>query len=74
MKKAPIKLLNIGTLDNGVTRFQSQLLIGSDTADFIMEDNELKHWEHGDKGFQFYKTDIPYQIVTDVKEMARQEL
>ena len=69
-----IKLLNIGEIDGGTIRLQSQLLVGSDTADFILENNELKHWENGNKGFNFYKTDIPYEIFTDKKDMVRQRL
>lgn len=72
--KAPIKLFIAGKVESGVTRLQSQLLVGTDTADFVMEDGELKHWENGNKGFNFYETNIPHQIVTNIKEMERQEL
>ena len=72
--KAPIKLFVVGKLDNDTVRLQSQLLVGSDTADFVMEEGKLKHWENGNKGFNFYETDIPYVILNDIKEMERQEL
>jgi len=74
-KEAPIKLLHVGTSDSGVERYQSQLSVGTDSCDFIIENGELKIWNYGDGGgVGFHKIDIPYTIVNDVKEMARQEL
>jgi DNA helicase IV len=73
--KAPIKLLYAGTTSHGVDRYQSQLYVGRDTCDFIIEDGELKVYEwRSEGGYQFYKTDIPYTIVKDVKEMRTQQL
>lgn len=69
----PIKLLQISDSD-GVIRFQSQLLVGSDTADFIMDGNVLKHYSYGNRGFNFYETDIPYEIVKNKEDMSYQAL
>lgn len=75
-----IKLLDIGTIDSigenkvNVIRLQSQLMVGSDTADFILEDGVLKVYSYGDKGFNFYPYDLPYKIVTDKKEMLYQAI
>lgn len=71
---ATIKLLNIGTVLDGVIRLQSQLQVGTDTAGYILENGVLKSWGNGDKGFNFYPTDISYEIVTDKKDMNRQAL
>ena len=69
-----IKLFKCGELSDGTVRLQSQLLVGSDSADFILENGKLKHYNRGINGFNFYETDIPYVIVEDKKEMIRQEL
>lgn len=73
--KAPIKLFYVGTSDSGVERYQSQLAVGTDSCDFIIENGELKNWNYGDGGgVGFHKIDIPYTIVKDVKEMRTQQL
>lgn len=69
-----IKLLNIGSLSDGTIRLQSQLLVGKDSADFIIQDGVLKCYGNGDKGFNFYEYKKPYTIVTDISEMRTQEL
>ena len=71
-----VKLYKIGTTDNGKTiRLQSQLYIGTNTADFILENNVLKVWSHRpNKGFGFHETTIPYIIVENIKEMQMQAL
>ena len=71
---AKIKLLNIGTVLESTIRLQSQLLVNTDTADFILEDGVLKCWENGDRGFNFYETKIPYEIVKDKESMRYQQL
>jgi len=51
-----IKLLNTGDVKiNGatVTRLQSQLYIGSDTADYTLEGGVLKNYGQGKNGFDF---------------------
>ena len=70
----PIKLLNIGTVLSGVIRLQSQLYVGTITADFTLENGILHHYEHGEKGFDFYPVDIPYIIVSNKSEMYCQQL
>ena len=69
-----IKLLNIGELPDGTIRLQSQLNVGSDIADFIMESGIVKCYGNGKKGFNFYEYKKPYTIVTDRAEMRTQEL
>lgn len=69
-----IKLLNIGRTKEGVIRLQSQLYLGSDLADFILENGVLKTWGNGIIGFDFYKIDIPYQVVSNKHEMQKQAL
>lgn len=69
-----IKLLKLDTMKSGIIRLQSQLLVGKNTADFILEDGILKNWSHGNKGFGFYVIDIPYEIIHNVKDMVSQEL
>lgn len=69
-----IKLLKIDELENGTQRFQSQLMVGKDSADFIMEDGIMKYWGYGDKGFNFYEYKEQYEIVESKKDMAVQEL
>jgi hypothetical protein len=60
-----IKLLNRGTID-GVTRLQSQLRIGKDTCDFILEDGILKNFGEGERGFNFYPCNLEYEIIDKV--------
>lgn len=69
-----IKLLKIDELAGGVHRFQSQILVGKDSADFIMEDGVMKCWSYGDKGFNFYEYKEQYEIVESKKDMTVQEL
>lgn len=70
-----IKLLKIGEVSNGVQRFQSQLLVGTDTADFIIDsDGIVKHWERGNLGFNFYEFKKQYEIVSSKNDMIKQEL
>ena len=70
-----IKLLKAGILSDGTQRFQSQLYVGKDTADFIMEtDGIMKCYGNGEKGFNFYPYDKPYQIVSNKSDMVRQVL
>lgn len=69
-----IKLLKIGELENGVQRFQSQLFVGTNTADFIMEDKIMKNWGSGDKGFNFYFYNGNYEIVSSKSDMFMQPL
>ena len=71
-----VKLYKKGTTDNGETiRLQSQLYVGTNTADFILENNVLKVWSHQpNKGFGFHETNIPYTIVENIKEMEKQPL
>ena len=71
-----VKLYKKGTTDNGETiRLQSQLYVGTNTADFILENNVLKVWSNQpNKGFDFHETNIPYTIVENIKEMEKQPL
>ncbi len=69
-----IKLLKIDEMKNGVVRLQSQLLVGTDTADFIIENGILKNYGNGEKGFGFYKFNDAYKIVETKEEMRYQEL
>jgi len=72
---AKIKLLNIGNGNGNTIRLQSQLSVGTDTADFILEDGVLKCWSYGVGGqVGFHETDIPYEIYEKKEEMRRQEL
>jgi hypothetical protein len=71
-----IKLLEVEGLDDGTRRFQSQLEVGKDFADFIMgTDNVMKTWGYsvgGNVGFHEYNK--PYEIVKDRAEMKYQQL
>ena len=70
-----IKLLKIGELKDGTQRFQSQLLVGKDTADFVMgTDDIMKCYGNGNKGFNFYAYTKPYEIVSNKSDMVRQTL
>jgi hypothetical protein len=68
-----IKLLQIGKTDNTI-RLQSQLLVGKDITDFILEDGILKNWCHRDGVLGFHKTDIKYEIVETKNDMMYQPL
>lgn len=70
---AKIKLLDIGEID-GVKRLQSQLLVGKDSADFILENGILKNWSYKNGGVGFHETSIEYEIVQNKSEMSKQLL
>lgn len=72
MKK--IKLLKIDELEDGTIRLQSQLWVGKNVANFIIKDGILKEYRYGDKGDNFYETQIPYEIVNSKSEMRYQPL
>lgn len=62
MKK--INLQKLDTLSDGTRRFQSQLRVGRDTADFIMgNDNIMKCYGYGKNGFDFYEYKKSYKII-----------
>ncbi len=70
-----IKLFEIGTMPDGVRRFQSQLSVGKSTADFIMEtDGVIKCYGKGNRGFDFYEYKEPYIIITQKQLMNFQTL
>lgn len=70
-----IKLLKAGTLSDGTQRFQSQLYVGKDTADFVMKtDGIMKYYSNGENGFNFYLYNKPYEIVSSKNDMFRQVL
>lgn len=69
-----IKLLKLDTVLNGVIRLQSQLLVGQNVADFVLEDGILKNYRHGKNGFDFYETDMEFEIVESREEIFTQTL
>lgn len=70
-----IKLLKLDDLGDGTQRFQSQLMVGRATADFIMRsDDVMRCYGHGDNGMDFYEYKEPYQIVSDKADMRTQQL
>ena len=70
-----IKLFKVNTLDNGVVRLQSQLLVGKDSYDFIIDDDGIcKCWGSGNKGFNFYPYAEPYKIIENIEEMRTQQI
>jgi len=69
----PTKLLEIKSIGK-TRRFQSQLYIGRSIADFVMEENIMKVYRQGKKGFDFYPYHGNYIIVKDIKEMKYQKL
>ena len=71
---AKIKLLKIGKLEDGTIRLQSQLYVGRDSADFIIENDVLKCYGHGSNGFGFYPYNKPFEIVESKKDMITQQL
>lgn len=75
-QQSKIKLFKLGTMEDGTVRLQSQLPFwaGNNVADFIFQDGKLKHFKRGKSGYDFYETDIPYQIVTKKSEMNSQIL
>ena len=59
-----IKLFKLGELEDGTQRFQSPLYIGKNTADFVMgNDNIMRCWGRGNRGFDFYEYQEPYEII-----------
>lgn len=73
--KMKIKLLKAGELSDGTQRFQSQLYVGKDTADFIMQtDGVMKCYGNGENGFNFYPYKKPYEIVSSKNDMVMQIL
>lgn len=70
-----IKLLKIDELSDGTQRFQSQLLVGTGTADFILRiDGTMEYYGNGDKGFGFYEYKGQYEIVASKADMKFQQL
>jgi hypothetical protein len=70
-----IKLLKLDDLGDGTQRFQSQLMVGRATADFIIRsDGIMRCYGHGDNGMDFYEYKEPYQIVSDKADMRTQQL
>ncbi len=69
-----IKLWKVDEMKDGTVRLQSQLKVGKDSADFIIEGGVLKCWGRGGKGFNFYEFTDPYEIVESRKDMAMQKL
>lgn len=53
-----IKLLKIDELENGAIRLQSQLLVGQNVADYILEDGVLKRYEKGENGQGSFENDM----------------
>jgi hypothetical protein len=71
---AKIKLFKVDVMDCGTVRLQSQLKVGTGTVDFIIDNDILKWWTYGEKGFSFYEFDKPYEIVENIEEMKTQKL
>lgn len=71
-KIEPIKLYKVGEMEDGTIRLQSQLYIGKDTSDFIIENGVIKNYSIGEKGFNFYEYKEPYIIVDDISMMKNQ--
>lgn len=70
-----IKLLKVEETEDGTLRLQSQLMVGRDSVDFILKDGTLKNWCYNKKGgVGFHETDIPYEIINNVKDMNTQQL
>jgi len=70
-----IKLLKIDSASDGTERFQTQLSVGKDYADFIREkDGIMKAYGYGEKGFNFYPYEKPYEIILEKSNMDRQVL
>lgn len=70
-----LKLLEVDTIQDGTIRLQSQLMVGKDSADFILQNNVLKCWGFMPLyGFGFYPSSQPYEIVKTREEMKTQQL
>jgi hypothetical protein len=68
----PIKLLKIDEMEDGTTRFQSQLFVGRAVADFIQRPNGVMECWGGRGEWVEYKGE--YEIVTSIEEMKYQKL
>jgi len=68
-----IKLLEIDNFEM-TRRFQSQLYLGRNVADFIMENNIMKYWTSGNFGLDFYPYLKEYEIVSTGSDMRMQVL
>ena len=69
-----IKLYKIGEI-NGTQRFQSQLWLWRDAADFIMRsDLIMRTLRYGSIGLDYYEFNQPYEIVSNISEMSLQKL
>ena len=69
-----IKLLDLGDVLNGVKRLQSQLLVGTGAADYILEDGTLKNWGCKNGNFDYHETSVEYEIFQNPNEMLSQML
>ena len=69
-----IKLLKVDKMEDGTLRLQSQLMVGRDNVDFILENGILKNWCYKKGGVGFHETKIPYEIVDTKKDMVKQQL
>lgn len=75
MIMSKIKLMKVDKLSNGMQRFQSQLYVGKDTADFVMRtDGIMRFYGNGKKGFDYYEYKKPYEIVSSKNDMVKQAL
>jgi len=72
-KSLDIKLLEI-TPSGDIRRFQSQLRVGTDTADYILENGEMRGWGYNLGGCGFHKVITDYVIVSDSSEMLTQNM
>jgi len=70
-----IKLLEVEVLKDGTKRLQSQLWVGRDAADFIIDpDGIIKVLTYGAKGENFYPFNGEYEIVASKIDMVSQGL
>jgi hypothetical protein len=75
MIMSKIKLMKVDELSNGTQRFQSQLYVGKDTADFVMRnDGIMRCYGNGKNSFDYYEYKEPYEIVSSKNDMVRQAL
>jgi len=58
-----IRLTKVDEMKDGTTRLQSQLYVGRDSCDFIIKEGVLMCWGTGERGFDFYAYNAPYEIV-----------
>lgn len=67
--------MKVDELYNGTQRFQSQLYVGKDTADFVMRtDGIMRCYGKGKNGFDYYEYKEPYEIVSNKRDMLMQAL